>query len=220
MKGVNPNRFKRVSQVALLWAMTLPLWIALAWGQPLGVAMKEGDRQLRFNQNQGSIFFEASSTLHSVKGKVTKFEGRILLPSMEDRSSGSVILDIPASGLDTDHEGRDKRIKETCLEVSRFPSIRFESTEIRNRDKDYSPGLSGKAEVTGLLDLHGVQKRIVVPVDYTYAADHLQVKGKVTIKMSDFRIPEPKFLFLRVKDEIKIEFEIHAFPPSNLPERS
>jgi polyisoprenoid-binding protein YceI len=215
MKGVKSSRFEYASWAVLWLALSFPVWTSLALGQPLVVATKEGNHSFFFDQKRSSISFEASSTLHPVKGKVKHFAGKIVVPSMKDRSSGSVILDIEASSLDTNHEGRDKRVKESCLEISRFPSIQFKSIEIRNGEKDYSPGQGGRAEVIGLLDLHGVQKKILVPVDYTYTTDLLQVKGKVTIKMSDFQIPEPKFLLLRVKDEIKIEFDIQALRYSN-----
>jgi len=215
MKGVESNRSERASRVVLLLALGFPVWISLAWGQALVVATKEGNHSFFFDQKRSSISFEASSTLHPVKGKMMLFSGKVALPSMKDRSSGSVILDIGASSLDTNHEGRDKKVKGSCLEISRFPSIQFKSIEIRNREKEYSPGQGGRAEVIGLLDLHGVQKKILFPVDYTYTTDLLQVKGKVAIKISDFQIPEPKFLFLRVKDEIKIEFDIQALRYSN-----
>lgn len=215
MKGLKSNWFECALRVVLLLALSLPIWMSLAWGQPVVVGTKAGNHSFFFDQKRSSISFEASSTLHPVKGKVMHFAGKVVVPSTKDRSSGNVVLDIEASSLDTNHEGRDKKVRESCLEISRFPSIQFKSIEIRNDEKDYSPGRGGRAEVIGLLDLHGVQKKILVPVEYTYSTDLLRVKGKVTIKMSDFRIPEPKFLFLRVKDEIMIEFDVQALPSSN-----
>jgi hypothetical protein len=63
-----------------------------------------------------------------------------------------------------------------------------------------------------LLDLHGVQKKIMIPVEYRLTDQAVLVNGKTIVKMSEFKIPEPKFLFLRVKDDIEIAFNIQAFP--------
>jgi polyisoprenoid-binding protein YceI len=198
----------------LLWTSSL-VSLNAAWSQSRTHAAKEEDRQLAFNQGRSTLSFSVSSTLHRVRGKAKKFEGRVIVPSTGDPSEGSVILDVEASSLDTDHEGRDRKMKESVLEVAWFPVIRFKSTEIRNESKSEEAGQKGKGEVIGVLDLHGVQKRIAIPVEYAYGAGALQVKGKVTIKRSDFQIPEPKFLFLRVGDEIEIEFDIQAFPLPN-----
>lgn len=187
--------FKYLSGVLLLL-----LWTPLVSGQPIHAVPAE----FLFNQSGSSISFLASSTLHTVKGSVKKFKGKVLFPAPDEPSLGSVVLEIEAQSLDTNHEARDKKIREDCLEVARFTMIRFKSLEIRSGRQ------SGKVEVLGLLDLHGVQKRILIPVDYTYIPPAFHVKGKTIVKLSDFQIPEPRFLFLRVKDEVEIEFDIQA----------
>ena len=93
--------------------------------------------------------------------------------------------------------------------------IQFKSLEIRADAGAYSPGSTGKTEILGLLDLHGVQKKVTLPIEYNYSSEVFHGRGKMVIKMSDFQIPEPRVLFLRVKDEIEILFEIEAFPVLN-----
>jgi polyisoprenoid-binding protein YceI len=183
--------------------------------QTVRTGLKEEALQFSFNQGRSSIYFLASSTLHPVKGKVKKFDGKILIPFAKDPSTGGVTLQIEASTLDTNQEAINKKMKESCLEVSRFPVIQFKSVEIRNGSGPYSTGQRGRGEILGLLDLHGVQKKISIPIEYNYSNEVFHGRGKVIVKMSDFQIPEPKMLFLRVKDEIEILFEIEAFPASD-----
>jgi len=190
-------------------------WVGLAWSQSSSQPLKDEGRQFTFDQGQSSITFIVSTTLHPVKGITNKFSGKISLPLLSDPSTGSVTLLIEAPSLDTNHEGRDKKMRESCLDVDRFPAIRFRSLEVRNGTKNYSLGQTGKGEILGLLDLHGVQKRIIIPIDYSYTNETFLGNGKVMIKMSDFQIPEPRFLLLRVKDEIEIAFNIRAVPTSN-----
>jgi len=201
----------------LIWAASLLCvqllsGVALTWAQSTPQSTKNEGRQFVFDQSQSSISFVASSTLHPVKGKAKTFSGKITLPSLSDPSTGNVALVIEASSLDTDHEGRDKVMRENCLETGRFPTVQFKSLEVQGEPKSYSLGQTGKAEIQGLLDLHGVQKKIMIPVEYRLTDQAVLVNGKTIVKMSEFKIPEPKFLFLRVKDDIEIAFSIQAFP--------
>jgi polyisoprenoid-binding protein YceI len=182
----------------------------MVWGHPVRLAWKEEGRQFTFDQNGSSISFSVSSTLHPVRGEAKKFGGKIVFPSLKDPSTGKLTLDIEASSLDTNHGPRNKKMWESCLEVGRFPMIRFQSLELLNGSKSYSPGEAGRGEVLGLLDLHGVQKKVVVPVEYQYTEEVVHGRGKVIIKRSDFQIPEPKLLFLGVGNEIEIVFNIQA----------
>ena len=205
-------KYKYLIWIGFLLCFRLPIGVALTWGQHSPQTIRDEGRQFAFDQSQSSISFLASSTLHPIRGKANRFSGKIILPFLSDPSTGSVTLIIEASSLDTNHEGRDKKMRESCLEIGRFQTIRFKSLEIRNQSKSYSLGQTGKAEILGLLDLHGVQKRIIIPVDYSYTDEAFHVTGKVMVGMSAFQIPEPKFLLLRVKDEIEIVFDIRAFP--------
>ncbi len=215
MKKVKFKKFKSTLWIIQLLEVSLIICIILFEGQSKAEEIKEGNRLFFFDQEKSTLSFSATSTLHPVKGKVTRFLGKIMFFPMNNRSPGNVILNIEASSLDTNHESRDKKVKDNCLEINRFPLIQFKSIEILNKEGNFSPGQRGCAEVIGILHLHGIQKEISFPVDYTYNKTSLHVSGRVTIKRSDFQIPEPKFLFLRVKDEIEIEFDIHAFPYSN-----
>lgn len=212
MESLSHFKYKSHYWVASLLCLNLMFGVALTRAQSTPQSTKNEGRQFAFDQSQSSISFVASSTLHPVKGKAKTFSGKITLPSLSDPSTGNVTLVVEASSLDTDHEGRDKIMRENCLETGRFPTVQFKSLEVLGEPKTYSPGQTGKAEIQGLLDLHGVQKKIVIPVEYRLTDQAVLVNGKTIVKMSEFKIPEPKFLFLRVKDDIEIAFNIQAFP--------
>ncbi len=163
-------------------------------GQVARPGLKEESLQFIFDQGRSSIYFLASSTLHPISGKAKKFDGRILIPTAGDPSTGGVTLQIEASTLDTSLEARDKKMKESCLEVSRFPMIRFKSLEIRAGSGTYSPGSTGKAEILGLLDLHGVQKKVTLPIEYNYSRRGLPwpgEDGRQDVRLSDSGAQSP-----------------------------
>jgi polyisoprenoid-binding protein YceI len=216
MKRMKDHRVRFISSVLFLFSVLSLIGGDMAWSHPVRLAWKEEGRQFTFDQNGSSISFSVSSTLHPVRGEAKKFGGEIAFLSLKDPSTGKLTLDIEASSLDTNHGPRNKKMWESCLEVGRFPMIRFQSLELLNGPKSYSPGEMGRGEVLGLLDLHGVQKKVVILVDYQYTDEVVHGRGKVIIKRSDFNIPEPKLLFLGVGNEIEIVFNIQAIAASPL----
>jgi len=203
-----PKRIHYLIPALLLQFLILAPFV---WAESPSFALKGERFHFTINPNRSSVRFLASSTFHRIEGEAKEFKGEVLLSSLNDPSTGRVILQIEALGLDANHKGINKKMREDCLEVNRFPLIRFQSLEIRNGPKGYSLGQRARADVEGLLDLHGVTRRVSIPVDFQYTEETFSVHGKVTIKMSDFQIPDPNFLFLRIKDEIEISFDIHGF---------
>jgi polyisoprenoid-binding protein YceI len=68
--------------------------------------------------------------------------------------------------------------------------------------------------VTGDFTLHGMSRRIAVPVSVQLAGDTLRVTGSFDINQSDFGI-KPVSLFLgavRNQDRVRIVFDLVATP--------
>ena len=90
-----------------------------------------------------------------------------------------------------------------CLDVRRFPEIRFVSKTIGAKDS-----ARGGLDVTlrGTLTLHGVSHEVTVPVHVTVANDLLSGTGTMALKQTDFGIkPIAVAGVVKVKDEIRIE---------------
>jgi polyisoprenoid-binding protein YceI len=99
-----------------------------------------------------------------------------------------------------EHQGEvQQRMQEQVLESSKFPEIRFASSEIKSSG-------AGVWDVEGKLTLHGETKPVRLQVrfvDRTYV-------GSVAIKQTDFGI-QPVSAgggTVKVKDELKIDFAI------------
>jgi polyisoprenoid-binding protein YceI len=88
------------------------------------------------------------------------------------------------------------------LDTTRFPQIAFESTSVE-RSKDLYV-------VHGQLSLHGVTRAIIVNV----RSESGRYKGTCTLKQRDFGIAPISIAggTVKVKDELQIEFDIHAAP--------
>jgi polyisoprenoid-binding protein YceI len=147
---------------------------------------------------------------------VQSFSGRVLLPSTQE-SQVSLEIEAEAKSLAvTDKDMSEleraefqKKMHEAVLEVARFPKIKFQSvsvTDIKPSDEGHSFTLNGD------LTLHGVTKRLAVPVTVVILPDQLRATGEATLKQSDFDI-EPYSAglgLIKIRDAVKVSFTIVA----------
>jgi polyisoprenoid-binding protein YceI len=89
------------------------------------------------------------------------------------------------------------------LDVSRFPQVHFHSTSVKKTG-------ASRWIVRGNLDLRGKSR----PVEAEVAETNGRYRGSATLKQRDFGIAPVKIAggTVRVKDEVKIEFEIATVP--------
>lgn len=127
---------------------------------------------------------------------------------MKGPDSPSVDLRVAARQLRVfDPEASEKtraQIQETMdsdkvLDVTRFPDISFQSTAVEVRGSDHWL-------VRGTLALHGKERPIAV--DVTLKDE--RYRGSATLRQTDFGITPVTVAggTVKVKDEVKIEFEI------------
>jgi polyisoprenoid-binding protein YceI len=98
---------------------------------------------------------------------------------------------------------------EVVLETLRFPKIKFRSVSVT----DLRPSGEGQSfTLNGDLTLHGVTKRMAVPVVVTISPQELRAAGEATLKQSDFEIkPYVGALgAIKIKDAVKVSFAITA----------
>jgi polyisoprenoid-binding protein YceI len=108
------------------------------------------------------------------------------------------VLD-PNSSADTRGDVRTRMLSADVLDVTRFPTIAFESTRVE-------PSGENRWNVAGRLTIHGVTRTV------TFATVRLndRYRGQVEIRQRDFGITPIRVAggTVRVRDELKVEFEI------------
>jgi polyisoprenoid-binding protein YceI len=93
-----------------------------------------------------------------------------------------------------------------CLDVTRFPTIRFVSTAIAAKP---ASGGHSQLEIRGTLTLHGVTRELTVPVRLDVAGDRLTAVGRTTIRQTDFRIaPISVAGVVKVENELALEWTL------------
>jgi polyisoprenoid-binding protein YceI len=100
-----------------------------------------------------------------------------------------------------------------CLDVARFPSIRFVSTGVTGLGRQPD---GHRIAVRGSLTLHGVTRAITLPARIDFKADTIEASGTVTIRQTDFGMkPISKGGVVNVKDELDLDWRLVARHPAS-----
>lgn len=160
-----------------------------------------------------------SAFAHDHQIGVKSFSGSITVPE-SGATSGALTLDIEAQSLTVlDQKVSEKDRTEifnsmhsTVLESEKYPKIAFKSAAIS--DLKQTGEQTYNFTVNGDLSLHGVTKRIAVPVGATITPQQLRATGKYTLRQTDFGIKPYSAAggAVKVKNEVVVNFNIVARP--------
>jgi polyisoprenoid-binding protein YceI len=124
------------------------------------------------------------------------------------QETGSVSLIIDAASYNSNIGLRDQDVQEHYLEVQQYPVIRLDSAGIQKIERPQSPQQPWQITVRARLDLHGVQREVIVPVRVLYQGDKLIAQGTFRLSLEQFKITVPRLLFLRAGNQVQVDFRI------------
>jgi polyisoprenoid-binding protein YceI len=109
--------------------------------------------------------------------------------------SGATISDVKVtadlSTLMSDKARRDEKLQTDGLQTNQFPTATFVLTEPIRFDAPPRKGQKVTADATGDLTLHGITKRVTIPLEGRWDGEVVQVVGKVPIEFADYGITPP-----------------------------
>lgn len=118
-------------------------------------------------------------------------------------------FDVDVTKLASNQTMRDNRIRTIGLETNRFPTATFVSSAPIQLPASASSGQSVKAEVTGDLTVHGVTKRVTIPLDAQLNGGRIEVVGSLSFPFSDFGMTAPNIGgFVTVENTATLEFQL------------
>ncbi|MGE0887284.1 MAG: YceI family protein [Blastocatellales bacterium] len=158
-----------------------------------------------------------SALAHDHEIGVKSFTGKITVPE-SGASGGSLELDINAQSLavlDKKPSEDDKKkiynsMHAEVLESAKYPKISFKSVSVS--DLKQTGGENYTFTLNGDLTLHGMTKRVAVPVSLTINQQQLRAVGKYTLKQTDYGIKPYSAAggTIKVKNEVVVNFNIVA----------
>ena len=124
--------------------------------------------------------------------------------------TAAVNLVIETSSYNSNLGLRDQHVQEDYLEIKQYPLIRFASTAVVKSERPRSSTDPWLITLKGELDLRGVKKEILVPVQLFYQTNKILAQGQFPLLLEDFNIAVPRLLFLKTGNKVQVEFRIGA----------
>ncbi|MSP21774.1 MAG: YceI family protein [Dehalococcoidia bacterium] len=116
--------------------------------------------------------------------------------------------------LKTNETRRDNFLRQEGLETNKFPQAVFELKEPIAVSVTITEGATLTTTAKGDLTVHGVTRRVEVPVEGKLAGGKLVVVGSVKVALADFAIVKPRVpLVLSIEDNAVVELSL-VFTPT------
>jgi len=153
--------------------------------------------------------FHAEDTYDSFDGKTSDVNGTIVADPANPTAS-SVLININVDALDTGVGLRNKEMRERYLETTKFGTATFKSVSMTG-PASIAPNAPADINVTGDLTLHGVTKRMTIPVRVVLIPDgRIHATTDFKIHMPDFGIIVPHNVLVTVNDEVPVRLDVWA----------
>ena len=111
--------------------------------------------------------------------------------------------------LRSDDQRRDNRIRTQGLESQRFPKATFVAVEPVTVPGLPPSGQPAKVSAVGDLTVHGVTKRVTIPIEGQLLGQTIELVGSLSFPMSDFGITPPSIAnFVTVESQATLEFKL------------
>ena len=153
---------------------------------------------LSFSQDldlsSAEIKYYGYHVMHNWTGTSTKARSQIFYD--DATKTGSVTIRVRLDSFDSKLSSRDSNML-YYTDALDFPEVVFKSTQA-NVDKD-------SVFIEGDLTFHGITKKIKTSA-YIQLDKNPTVKGSFNIKLSDFNVRRPSLMFIKIKDEIRIDY--------------
>ena len=151
-------------------------------------------------QENGHIKVEGTSTMHNWNVQSDVIKGSVKINGI--KLAGSV--DISANSFKSENGAMDKNIF-TALKAQKYPEITYKFMTV-----SVISGMNDKQQATletkGDLTIAGVKRTITLPLKNKKLSDNrMEITGNYKLKMTDYSIAIPKFLFGMVKTGDMVE---------------
>ncbi len=156
-----------------------------------------------------SVAFSIRHLVGRTSGRFNEFAGVVKYdPAHPEKTS--VKATIQVTSVDTGNEKRDAHLRNAdFLNAEEMPTMTFKSTKAEVKD--------GEIFLTGDFTLHGVTKKITLPIEVLGTGTHPRSKklqagfaAEITIKRSDYGVDSWTDVAGVLGDEVKVSLTVEA----------
>ncbi len=179
-------------------------------------ATNSGEQVFTIVPEQSEAAYFAGETLarlgvpSTAKGATRDVKGRFALTADGLDTANTTAFTVGLKSLTSDQPRRDTQAQ-NALQTSKYPSATFTATKVTGIPEEFPADADVSMQLTGTLDLHGVEKEITWDVKARKKGSALSVLATTTFKYADFNITRPNIGgFVSVDEEVTLQVQIIA----------
>jgi len=155
------------------------------------------------------VEFHAEDTYDAFDGRTNNVTGSIVADAANP-SAAKVDLAIDLASLDTGIALRNSEMRNRYLQTPRFPNATFKSVSVAAPNA-IAANQPADIKITGDFTLHGVTKRVTLPVRVVLLPDNrIHITSQFNVHMPDYDIHVPKNILVTVDDMIPVRLDLWA----------
>jgi polyisoprenoid-binding protein YceI len=146
----------------------------------------------------------------TAKGTTKQVNGTLYVTSDGSLADAPSQFVVDLSGLRSDESKRDERVQET-LETAQYPTATFTAMAVTGYDPTLPEGEEQVLQLTGTLDLHGVQNEVTWEVKAYRQGEVISALATVTVAFADFNMTAPTFAqIVSIDDKATLQVQLIA----------
>jgi len=177
-------------------------------------------RTWMLQKGTGRARFRVEAPLDAIEGSSSGLSGELRFDEAT-WAEGTGKIRIALSGFTTGLTLRDEDLRDQFFQADRFPEATLTLTRLeRPSQGTLVPGREGQADAVGTLSLHGKDQPVRIPISVLLTEEsgrrELQISGTFEVPFTEYGIPRPARLFLRLGTVAKVRFEatFRGTPPA------
>jgi polyisoprenoid-binding protein YceI len=173
------------------------------------------------------VTMKARTTTEDFEGHTSRVEGEVKLAPKAGAGGEQVQarVEIDLASMDTGNGMRDRHMRDKYLETDRYPKAVFTLLHLESPARlELHPDQPATVRVAGTLSMHGVERPLTTDVSVTrvtretiggraFPAEALRVHTAFPVRLSDYRISTPRFLFIKMSNTVRLEIDLYAEGP-------
>jgi polyisoprenoid-binding protein YceI len=156
-------------------------------------------QQVIIDNANSYIKYTGSHFLHNWTGQSNLINGEILI-DFEKPNMSEINIAVPILSFDSKNGNRDSNML-FVTEQDEYPNVLFTATEIMSVNQT-------NYQIKGLLNFHGIEKEIHVPVQVSINSDSMEFRATFKVNLIDFDVERPKLLLSKINEIIEVELYI------------
>jgi polyisoprenoid-binding protein YceI len=159
--------------------------------------------------NNNVVKFLSEATMEKFEGITNKIDGYMMSEDISKLIGSEFYFEVDLNSVKTGNGLMERHMREDYLQTDKyqFTNIKGKITEaVKISETEYN------IKAGTQMFIHGVTHDIIIPGKIYILQNGIKIKSNYSIKLPDYKIEVPKFMFMRVSEEIKLELDFIVKP--------